>query len=271
MGQENYYFQLGQIDFFKIHPNLIPFVGEDYDDFKILQIGESHYLNQRWDDMKVHVDDFLVDWWKEPCNRLLADSVGWVDTRGVLDNFINGKSGSYTIFSNVLRSFCHIVLSEKEPHIVGAAKKKYNYFAFMNFFQMPSLIEGVKFWDSLDVAHNVNAGQLWDICVERSSQVLDAVVEILDPTMIVFTSISAGEAYAGKYKDDLRVIYTSHPQAPFSWNKGLARFQGKTGQEVFEEALEKFYNKTKVENDGRKIEADIVLYQNGFKGISGGA
>lgn len=241
MLSSDYYTKLSAMRFFGIHTSLIPFVGEKYDEYRILQIGESHYLNQQKDNIKIHIDDFIDDWWNKPCEELLTGSRDWVDTRGVVNRFMDNKKGSYTIFSNVLRSFCSIVLGKDEPHITGEAKRNYNYFSFMNFFQMPSLIEGVKFWDSLDLDDKSKANEMWDICVQKSSDVVDAVIDILIPRMIVFTSLSAGNAYRGKYKTDGRVVYTSHPQAPFSWTKPLSSLGGRTGKEIFEGALRKTY------------------------------
>ena len=42
----NYDSRLNEIDFFKIHPEYLPFIGDKFDEFKILQVGESHYIGQ---------------------------------------------------------------------------------------------------------------------------------------------------------------------------------------------------------------------------------
>ena len=47
MTSETYFDKLKQIDFYskEIHPELIPFVGTDYSKYRILQIGESHFIS----------------------------------------------------------------------------------------------------------------------------------------------------------------------------------------------------------------------------------
>ena len=38
--------ELKEIEFYKIHPEYLPFVGDKYDEFKILHVGESHFIPQ---------------------------------------------------------------------------------------------------------------------------------------------------------------------------------------------------------------------------------
>ena len=47
MNNVNYYNKLKNIEFFKIHPELIPYVGEEFDKYKILHIGESLYIQEK--------------------------------------------------------------------------------------------------------------------------------------------------------------------------------------------------------------------------------
>ena len=53
-----------------------------------------------------------------------------------------------------------------------------------------------------------------------------------------------GKAYinscGAKASIDTDIVYTSHPAIPFSWNKPLPSLNGKTGKEVFENALETY-------------------------------
>lgn len=249
MGME-YDEKLCKIPFFMIHKELLPFVGMDYDQYKILQIGESHYLNQREGNAQVHIEDFMKNWWESPCQNLLekSNSVGWVNTRDVVKRYMDGN-GTYTIFTNVLKSFSSVVLKHDLPHITLADKSRYHYFAFMNFYQMPSLYAGERYWKSLNMDdHNnqENSSRMWDKCMEESCKVVDQVIGILNPKMIAFTSTAAGNDYKNykkaKYAKDSRVVYTSHPQTPYTWNKPLKSLGQKTGKAHFEEMLKKIYN-----------------------------
>ena len=261
--------KLNELEWFKIHPQLLPFVGDNYDDYKILQIGESHYIDREKDDDKFDICYFRDHWWKETCDDLVKsfDDTSkyngcWFDTRRVLHNYLDGKVGSYGIFSNVVKSFSKIMLDKDISNVSLEEKKLYNNFAFMNFYQMPSLYLGQKYWNSLvksakyvckddkKLAHTLPR-EIFRKCVEISIKAVDDVIDIIEPKIIIFTSISARNAYSGKeyeeckgkyYKDDNRVIYTSHPSAPFSWNKPLKALKSKagekkTGQQVLEEKL----------------------------------
>lgn len=250
----NYDDKLKELAWFKLHPQLLPFIGAHYDDYKILQIGESHYLPQSKNNMKFDIKYFMDNWWDESCDdlaKVFEDSSQyngcWFDTRRVLKNYLVGKDGSYGIFINVIKSFSKIILNKKISYITLEDKQLYNNFAFMNFFQMPSLFEGKKYWNSLIQSTNDRelASKVFRKCTEISIKVVNDVIDIIDPNIIIFTSISARKAYTGeeykdcvgKYKDDSRVIYTSHPSAPFSWNKKLKTLKNKTGEQVLEEGL----------------------------------
>lgn len=241
--------ELGNIEFFKIHPNLLPFIGDRYDEYRILQVGESHYINQTPETEKFDIGCF-ERWWNESCDDLLIDSPGYVDTRGVLNSkYLKNKKGSYGIFTNAIKSFSKVVFNEEILTINEEKKQLYNYFAFMNFFQIPSIYYGKGFWKSLYISGKKNskkelAHKMWDKAVQESTRVLDEVIDILNPRVVAFTSISAGEAYKrsnGRHCNDSNIIYTSHPNYSVTWNKSLKTLDGKKGFEIFEEGLRKLY------------------------------
>ncbi len=240
--------KLREIEMFRLHPTLIPFVGNEYEKYRVLHIGESHYIDQTPDNTKYDIE-YFKRWWTDPCNEVLEDSFGWADTRQVMSNYMEGRHGAYTIFTNFIKSFSKVVLDREIPSISDEDKKLYRYIAFMNFFQMPSIYEGTKFWDSLEISANMIgkpelANEMWNTAVKNSVKAVDQVIEIINPTAIVFTSISAGNAYKdydGKYSKDQRIIYTSHPAYPFTWWKTLKSLDGKRGIDVFEEGLKKIY------------------------------
>ena len=242
------YNKLKQIDWFLRHPTLLPFVGDYYSQYRILHIGESHYLPQTKDNIKFNINYFNTNWWTTQCDNEFQDWKGWFNTASVLYDYLDGhKSRAHNIFNNVVKSFSKVILNKEISHISLSDKQLHKNFAFMNFYQMPSLRRGLKYWDSLiESAKSVNntelAGKVFNECVNISTQVVDDVIDILKPNIVVFTSISAGNAYKdynGKHKDDDNIIYTSHPSSSFSWNKTLKSLNGISGQEVLEEGLAK--------------------------------
>ncbi len=254
----NYDKKLKELKWFKRHPLLLPFVGSHYEDYKILQIGESHYLPQNKGNVKFDIKYFIDNWWNESCDDdAFGDWKGWFYTRRVLKDYLAGyTSKAHNIFNNVIKNFSKNILNEKIADFTLEDKQLYNNFAFMNFYQMPSLYNGQKYWNSLvksakyihkydkKLAGNL-AREVFRKCVETSIQVVDDVIDTINPNIVIFTSISAMKAYTGleyencigKYKDDERIIYTSHPSAPFSWNRKLKVLKNKTGEQVLEEGL----------------------------------
>jgi len=254
--------KLMQIDWFKLHKELLPFIGDNYDEYKVLQIGESHFIDRRNDD-EFNICYFRDNWWNSSCNDLVKMfndktkyNCCWFDTRRVLQNYLDNKNGSYRIFMNIVKSFSKIMLNKEISSITPQDKQLYHHFAFMNFYQMPSLYNGSKYWNSLIKSANhiykddkklsgQLAREIFRKCVETSIKTIDDVINTIKPNIIIFTSISASNAYrgkeyedcVGKYKDSPNIIYTSHPSAPFSWNKKLKALDNKTGEQVLEDGL----------------------------------
>ena len=246
--------QLREIEVFRVHPSLLPFVGDSYETYRVLHIGESHYINQNSENEQYGIEFFNEHWWNNSCQEAIEklDCKNWIDTRKVLDRYICGEKGSYTIFTNFIKSFSRVVLKKEIGSISLETKGLYKYISFMNFFQMPSLYEGQKYWNSLlksskKANNKALVYDLWETSVEKSGKTVDAVIDIINPKAVVFTSISAGEAYRNYKKmkneqyDDNKFIFTSHPNTPYTWNKCLKSLGGKKGIEVFESRLKDIY------------------------------
>jgi hypothetical protein len=250
MLESKYDDKLKEIEMIRLHPTFLPYVGSLYEEYKILQIGESHYIGQTPKNEKYGIE-YFEKWWSESCEELAKEYGGWFDTRHVVvDNFLDKQNVSYRIFTNFIKSFSKIVLEDELDYMTKEKTPLYRYAAFMNFFQMPSLYDATSFYESLDKSAKLAgdkslAGNMWDEAVKHSVATVDAVIEIIKPRAIVFTSISAGNAYKennGKYREDERVIFTSHPAYPFTWNKKLKSLGRQTGKEVFEQGLKRIYS-----------------------------
>lgn len=252
---------LKDIHHYRVHPEYLPFIGKDYEKYRILLVGESHYVNQSAHSSTVTLTDF-DSWWDEPCPKVSMGSEGWFNTRQVVENYKSGdKGGKYGIFTNIIKSFSKVVLGEEIHRISLDKKQLIDCFAFMNFFQMPALYSKMKYWNSLVKSAKLLgdkslADEVWNKSVAVSSGVLNDVIDILKPKLVVFVSVSAGKAYqnscGANSSIDTDIVYTSHPARPFSWNKPLPSLNGKTGKEVFENALETYIKILKSQNSMNK-------------------
>ena len=135
---ERYYTELSQIRFYKLHPSYIPFVGSDYDTYRILHIGESHYCGAM--DAERFGIDYFSRWFDEPCAEvecgLLQNNITRRVAKGVVD-----EGDRFSVFDNILRSFLKVVAEEESPHISKCNRCRYNYFAFMNYYPFPAFRE----------------------------------------------------------------------------------------------------------------------------------
>lgn len=241
--------ELKGIEFYKTHPEYLPFVGDKYDEFKILQVGESHYIGQNDDYAPFGLEDF-DKWWTDHCDNVYNKPDedqetkcwgSWYNTREVIGRFIKSNQKNYSIFMNMIRSLNEV----KELPTCDDEKQKYHCFAFMNFFQMPSLYQGMSFAASLyKAAKGTNDhAAVYKRAVAESCAVLDKVIEILHPNAIVFTSKAAYKAYCNHKgemaKQDKRIINTVHPCCSW-WNRKHGKDQ-KTGKERLVEQLRSVY------------------------------
>ena len=252
----NYDKALDDIAFYKYHPEFKPFIGDQFDEYRILQVGESHYIGQKASDAN---DEFSIQyfdkWWNDPCDKLRewpdknpkeGKWGGWYYTRGVVENFIaNRSTGGYNIFANLIRSF-DVVYRDGQVYMDDEARQRYHYFAFMNFFQMPSLYKGMNFGNSLwKSAQKLGDEQLardtWEKAAEISANTLHDVIDILDPKVVIITSVSAYDVYHSKYSGDPRVIKATHPCSAW-WNRKHGS-DHKSGRERLENKLREFMEK----------------------------
>lgn len=241
--------ELANIPFYQLHPEYKPFIGDRFDTFRILHVGESHFIPQQADEPDVFSITYFQNWWGNACEELKNCELknchnengykwgGWYRTKSVIENYINGKrTRSHGIFTEMVKVFAEVCQNRIIPHINDEECKNYEYFAFMNFFQMPALYAGMKYWTSLKKSAlksgmtkkqaKAYAEKVWDDTVQQSSDVLDDVIDTLNPNVVIFTSKSAADAYKGKYKNTLKVITAVHPASPH-WHKSMNGQNGK--------------------------------------------
>ncbi|MBP3871788.1 MAG: hypothetical protein J6E46_12535 [Faecalicoccus sp.] len=246
--QTKYDEELKKIDIYAKHPGFLPYIGDKYDEYRILHVGESHYIEQNVDDEKYGIE-YFQDWWTGGCSEIDQCFEGYF-TRPVVEKYINSDGkGKFSIFNNFLKSFSRVVLN-KEITITkkNENRKLYEYMAFMNFFQMPAIYNKNGFqkslWISAKKAGDTKlAENTWKEACQNAVETLDAVIDVINPEAVVITSIDAGEIYKQNGRHQDLIIITSHPASPFSWNKPLKRLGGKTGKDVFEEGLKVIYKK----------------------------
>lgn len=220
---------LNKIKHYTIHPEMMPFVGFEYDKMqkKILLVGESHYLNQiSHEDGEKPSFDFSnefseINWYEMNFDTIksnypksgLAQQKSYVYTRNVVCSFLAGYPGvGYGIFHTPLTAI-HDVLN----------KNDFNEFAFMNYFQKPAY----KFGESIKKYIDDNDKKI-------AFDTLVGVVKSITPTKIIILSSTVRDRLnellpeSERFIEGVPVYYTCHPTCAW-WRRN----DGKHGKKAF--------------------------------------
>ena len=185
--------QLKKINIYKVHPELLPFVGEMYDLNQILLVGESHYIRKE-DSKNLKAlensrDKWYTDEWFNVTDHPLLNSFGYYITRRIVLNFMNGCKQKTKFFSNVLKEY-----PSKNP-LEDCGKVRFNDFAFMNYMQIPSYKYGSTIF---------NQATEYDYNIAKET--LENVIEVLQPEKVIFLSKGAYDKFKNNNETDKNLI-----------------------------------------------------------------
>ena len=205
-----------------LHPELLPYVGQNYKKTGILLVGESHYVEKATDEQLRQTDWYhsvLPPDGPYPFNSG-EGAQGWFDTREVIVRYMTGCRGrGHTIFSRPVEVLEELGLG------TGDKEKDFDHFAFMNFFQRPALSKGESFRPILE-------GE-----VLAANEVLEQVVATLNPRAVIFLSKKAYRAFEKTRCPQTPVHAVSHPTCAW-WDR--RRKNGGCAREDFKALLEKY-------------------------------
>ena len=213
---------------FAIHKFSLPHIGEEYEKFRILHVGESNYLGQ---DAETESDQFGIPffaekWWNteytmEELMRVYPETCWDGDwTRNVIKEFGTGLSDFFDIYKAMGTALLKLKFPEVEPSEKNIREYYYKYFAFTDYYKMPSLYKGKAFNISLNIGRKKLSEEENKKYPSRefnrnnkaqAQLALDTVIEVLDPKVVLVTSSLAMHAYQGKYKD--RFLHVHHPSS----------------------------------------------------------
>lgn len=213
---------------FALHKFSLPHIGEEYEKFRILHVGESNYLGQS---MEAESDQFGIPffaekWWNTEyrIEELIKayPKVHWEGdwTRNVIKEFGTGISDSFDIYM----ALGEALLKLKFPNIERSEKNireyYYKYFAFTDYYKMPSLYKGKAINVSLTEGRKKlpaeekakYSAKKFNMENRKQAQLaLDSVIEVLNPKVVLMSSSNAKKYYKGKYKD--KIMYVYHPSS----------------------------------------------------------
>lgn len=210
--------QFEEIAHYQIHKEMLPFVGERFNETKILLVSESHYVPQG---CKAEMNDAWYD------NRnLLVHLKGNHHTRNV------AIGGNHPLFTSIVSA-----TKEVNPAL------DFSCFAWYNFYQKPAQHK-----DSIKKDLSEKDKQI-------AREVFEKVITILQPSAVIFLSKLAfdelwfddagnrarrwnNEKHCHNFKEyDLPMYSIQHPNSAW-WNK-ISGKNNMTGKQRFKSVLTK--------------------------------
>lgn len=202
------------IEHYQRYKMMKPWVGFDYSNqlVKILVLGESHYVNKH---ACFHHDE--AAWYNgvEVPQRFQRG----INTREVLGQSLaeRWKRKSAVIYRNIEGALYEAGVKARD----GCSP--INSIAYMNYFQRPAQSSGL----------SLKPGPLDRL---QSAAVVDAVVDILQPDLIIICSALARRAAAGQLRTTVRLVGTTHPATRW-WHTPMRRYKGMSGKQIFVNAV----------------------------------
>ena len=205
--------KLLEIDFYKnsrIHKLMLPYIGSEYEKYKVLIVGESHYLGK--DDDREKVKDFNK--WLADKNEIKLMNEEYINTRKVVEKHCSNNN-KQPFFSNIKKEIINI-------------EKFWDKVSFMNFFIVPS-INGSR---TIAVSKDIE---------EKSLENFENVLDVIKPNYILFLSKKSYYIFEKSNSKYLKNTFSfGHPSSPW-WSR--KRKDGKKYKEEFKEKIEEIFDK----------------------------
>ncbi len=248
MSNQNYDEQLGKIQHFMYHPELLPYVGDNYDKYKVLLIGESHYLVEALED----TEGKFLEWYDKPTSdftMLDADDLACFNTRKTVEAGLSPYNNS-KIFKNV-SSVLFEILKDKSvlnPSNFSDDRSRYaeafSYVAYFNYFQRPELSGSGRGFQPLKKDGTVIYKEQ-TLNYDKFEQgfafdTADEIINILKPSHILFLSKRAYKSfkdYDGGDTDNLDFVH--HPSR--QWNMNISD-TNETSKEKFARLINQYFS-----------------------------
>lgn len=216
---EKFDYNLQKLAHYQNFPEMLPFIGDNYEKTRLLIVGESHYLPTG-----STIQQNPEEWYKSNNEQLTEKEKGWINTRAVLkDFFISPTYKPFRIFYSIAQAIQEKSLELKNSDV----SEIFNNFSMYNFFQRPAESEG----------ESINNTSL---DIEKAENTLHHVIQSILPKFIIFVSVKAWESFNTKTFIDLYNIkfdYCPYPATAY-WNTTVEKYGNMTGKQKFIKFLE---------------------------------
>ena len=199
---ELYNNEFATITHFNHYPQMVPFVGKDWENSKFLIVGGSHYINDK-NDPKL---DVFENWYQYSNNDISDEDYDWTNTSAIVNSgkFQRYGSKSHRIYANLEKA---ILASGFKP---SNTENMFRYCAYMNFFQRPAGVSK-KFYHPSEKD------------VRVSNEVFKDVIGFLKPNFIFIASGLVWRFLDWQAQENIVIGHGAHPTSPW-WNKAAKSF-----------------------------------------------
>ena len=210
---EHYDSELKEIEFYKnsiVHQLMLPYIGFNYQEHRVLLVAESHYLGNEEDRKKIAN---FKEWYEDKGDITLSQE-GHINTREVVEQWFSNGNG---LFQKIKKELENANID---------IKYFWERIAFMNFFIVPSTNGSREICSTKEVE-------------KKSLTNFEQVIKILKPNYILF--LSKKSYYIFKRENSEYLKKTSsfcHPTSICWYKKGK---DGKKSKDEFKEKIEMIF------------------------------
>tara|TARA_R110002060_G_scaffold29939_2_gene40380 strand:+ start:277 stop:951 length:675 start_codon:yes stop_codon:yes gene_type:complete len=209
--------ELSSIAHYQKYPNLIPWIGDGYDEakHKLLILGESHYLDK---DSQYHHNP---EEWYAGVDVSAFKDLGWMKTANIIRNGLKDgwKKKSKLIYKNLSKALIESKVEE------FAIEQPFQKVCYLNYFQRPA----EKIGKSIKVS-----------CLDSqvSADVVSEVTAIVKPDIVIFSSTLAwnhakkSNLISELKERGIKCARVPHAGMPW-WNRVSKKYDNKTGKYYF--------------------------------------
>jgi len=232
--------QLENIKHYKNHPQMIPFIGDNYGETykKLLIVAESHYISDKDEhsilrDSKEY-ENTIKNWYNLNWKQLKVYDIESTNTTEIISktNLVNDNNPSpHIAYSNI-----NSAIQDNPLTKLKNGKKLFKHIAFMNFYQRPADTDG---------------GSVMPIDEDNkfANNNLFEVIQILKPDFItILSSLVCNNLETEKFSNYI-IGCSCHPISRW-WNRRCSKYTN-------------VFNKEKL--NGKESFADFVVFHEIFK------
>jgi hypothetical protein len=193
----DYNTELLSIEHYKHHPQMVPFIGENWGkNKKLLIVGESHFSENAPN------DNFIINWYERKKQDFSKEIIQDTSTVDIIEE---GIKNEFNFRHNRIYSEINMVIKSIDD------KLDITYYSFMNFFQRPAKNKNEHFNKIDDAIGNIT---------------LKKVINIIQPEYLFFLSSRAWEGFSIDYDNEKivqlynedKIGYSCHPTCSW-WNR----------------------------------------------------